>query len=173
MRRCASLRRLARPRTGDPRLASQSKTSPQAGLADALADVGRELGRREAEHSAALASARAKLLELHDHVREALERYHAEIEAAGAPHLRVEVGAPRLDEKHVRSVEFELRRGRWRALFIAKSRGEVTLVGPFRTGKTEGPCKSLPLDPPGVRSPELDRALAEFVTRFLEEAATP
>ncbi|MEZ4219078.1 MAG: hypothetical protein R3E88_21615 [Myxococcota bacterium] len=154
-------------------MTSQSKTPSAASLGAALAAVGRELGARESEHAAALDAARAKATELHAHVERALADYHEAIEAAGAPQLRVEIGAPRLDEKHVRSWEFELRRGRWRALFIAKSRGEVTLVGPFRTGKNEGPCKSLPSGAPGERSPELDAALVAFVTHFLEEAATP
>jgi hypothetical protein len=45
----------------------------------------------------------------------------------------------------------------------------VTLVGPFRTGKPEGPCKTFPWD----AREELDAALGDFLERFLEEAATP
>jgi len=66
-------------------------------------------------------------------------------------------------------VEFELRRGRHRAIVTAKSRGEVTLVGPFRAGKVEGPCKSFPLE----AQEELHLALGEFLEQFVEEAATP
>ena len=143
-------------------------------FADALARVGKALGEREAAHAEGLDAARGMADELHARVSQALAGYHDAIEAAGAPHLRVEVGAPRLDEKHVRSYEFELKRGRHRGLFILKSRGELTLVGPFRTGKTEGPCRSFPLEPETVASgSEIDTALIEFVTRFLEEAATP
>ena len=76
---------------------------------------------------------------------------------------------PRLDEKHVRSYEFDVRRGRHRALFVWKSRGELTLVGPFRTGKTEGPCRSFPTE----AEAEIAAAVVEFVSSFLEEAATP
>jgi hypothetical protein len=50
-----------------------------------------------------------------------------------------------------------------------KSRGEVTLVGPFRDGKTEGPCKSFPFD----AESELHDALGDFLEAFLEDAATP
>jgi len=46
----------------------------------------------------------------------------------------------------------------------------VPLVGPFRAGKPEGPCRSLPFDAPVE---ELDAALAEFLERVVEEAATP
>ena len=158
-------------------MSPQSKSASDAGPGDALgaalADVGQALGAREADHREALEAARAKAVELHARVERALGRYHEAIEAAGAPHLRVDIGAPRLDEKHVRSWEFELRRGRWRGLFVLKSRGELTLVGPFRTGKTEGPCKSFPFAPPGTTEPEIDAAPVKFVTHFLEEAATP
>ncbi|MEN8182314.1 MAG: hypothetical protein ABFS46_07245, partial [Myxococcota bacterium] len=62
-----------------------------------------------------------------------------------------------------------LRRGRHQAIVTVKSRGEVTLVGPFRSGKTEGPCRSFPYD----AEEELHKALGDFLERFLEEAATP
>ena len=166
---CASLLSLR------PQVAENLVSAPdEKEFADALARVGKTLGEREAAHAAGLDAARGKADELHARVSQALGGYHDAIEAAGAPHLRVEVGAPRLDEKHVRSYEFELKRGRHRGLFILKSRGELTLVGPFRVGKTEGPCRSFPLESQTVASgSEIDKALVEFVTRFLEEAATP
>jgi hypothetical protein len=139
------------------------------GLEEALERLGRTLAEREASHAEGLAAARDKAAELYARVEAALARYHAAIEASGAPHLRVELTPPRLDEKHVRSYEFDLRRGRHRGLFILKSRGELTLVGPFRTGKAEGPCRSFPVS----AEAEIDAALVEFVSSFLEEAATP
>ena len=140
-----------------------------AGLDEALGQLGKTLAEREASHADGLAHARDKAAELHERVKTALEHYHAAIAEGGAEHLCVELTAPRLDEKHVRSYEFDLRRGRHRGLFILKSRGELTLVGPFRTGKTEGPCRSFPID----AEAEIDGALVEFVSSFLEEAATP
>jgi hypothetical protein len=139
------------------------------GLEEALEQVGRTLAEREASHAQGLAAAREKAIELHGRVEAALAHYHAAIEAAGAAHLRVELTPPRLDEKHVRSYEFDLRRGRHRGLFVLKSRGELTLVGPFRTGKAEGPCRSFPVG----ADAEIESALVEFVSSFLEEAATP
>jgi hypothetical protein len=50
-----------------------------------------------------------------------------------------------------------------------KARGEVTLVGPFHAGKTEGPCKTFPF----AAEAELQKALGDFLERFLAEAATP
>src|SRR5256885_10926041 len=47
----------------------------------------------------------------------------------------------------------------------AKSRGDVTFVGPFRSGKTEGPCKSFPID----AREEVSGALVSFLESFLEE----
>ena len=75
----------------------------------------------------------------------------------------------RLDEKHVRAIEFEVRRGRHAGVVTVKSRGDVTLVGPFRTGKTEGPCRTFPWD----AKDDICNALGDFLLRFLEEAATP
>jgi hypothetical protein len=139
------------------------------GLEDALGHLGKTLAEREAAHAGELDAARRKAVELHQQVDSALAHYHAAIDAAGASHLRVELTEPRLDEKHVRSYEFDLRRGRHRGLFVLKSRGELTLVGPFRTGKTEGPCRSFPVE----ANAEIESALVDFVSSFLEEAASP
>ena len=138
-------------------------------LDEALERVGRTLAERESAHRSELELARDKAVALHARVAAALDRYHEAVESAGAAHLRVELTAPRLDEKHVRSYEFDVRRGRHRALFVLKSRGELTLVGPFRMGKTEGPCRSFPVG----AEVEITAAVVEFVSNFLEEAATP
>jgi hypothetical protein len=124
---------------------------------------------REAEHRAGLDAARACAESLRAQIAAALERFHRAAAEAGAPHLRVDLSEIRPDDKHLRAVEFELSRGRHKAIVTAKSRGEVTLVGPFRSGKTEGPCLTFPLD----AGEELADALGAFLERFLEEAATP
>ena len=131
--------------------------------------LGRELGEREAEHGAALEHARDCADRLREQVALALERFHAAATGAGAPHLRAELSPVRLDDKHLRAVEFNLVRGRHKAVVVAKSRGDVTLVGPFHVGKNEGPCKSFPM----ASEAELQSALADFVALFLEEAASP
>jgi hypothetical protein len=139
-------------------------------LRERLAAAGRALGEREAPHRAALEEATTRCHVLHARVRAALEDFHAAAAAAGAPHLSLVVSEPRLDEKHVRASEFEIRRGRHTGIVIAKAKREFTFVGPFRTGKAEGPCRSVPFDAPAE---ELDAALAEFLERLVEEAATP
>lgn len=138
-------------------------------LGGRLSRLGRDLGEREAGHRAGLDQARARAEKLRAQVDEALGHFHRAAAESGAPHLRVDLSDVRVDDKHLRAVEFDLVRGRHRAIVTAKSRGEVTLVGPFRQGKDEGPCLTFPLD----AGAELDEALAGFLERFLVEAATP
>ena len=139
-------------------------------LQERLARVGVAIGRRESAHGDALEAARKKAGELHAVVSDALDSYREAVASAGASHLAsIQLSEPRLDDKHVRAVEFAMERGRYRGIVTVKSKGEVTLVGPFQSGKAEGPCKSFPFD----AEPELAAALGEFLEQFLEEAATP
>ncbi len=131
--------------------------------------MGRTLAGREAAESAALTEAWRHAEALHAIVADALAAYHEAVEAAGATQLRVSLSAPRSDDKHLHSVQFDLERGRHRGIVTVKSRGEVTLVGPFRAGKNEGPCKSFPFG----ADDEIEQALGDFLERFLHEAATP
>jgi len=140
-----------------------------AALRARLAAAGRRLAEREAGEAASLAEARRVAEGLRALVGEGLAAYEEAIRAGGAPQLHVELSTPRVDDKHLRSVQFELRRGRHAAIVTVKSRGEATLVGPFRAGKTEGPCLSFPF---GAEA-DLEKALGEFLERFLEAAATP
>jgi hypothetical protein len=134
-----------------------------------LEELGRALGEREAAHAEGLATARACAEKLRAEIEAPLERFHRAAAGAGAPHLHVALSEIRIDDKHLRAVEFNLCRGRHKAVVTVKSRGEVTLVGPFRIGKDEGPCLSFPV----TAAEELRQALASFLERFLEEAAAP
>ena len=145
---------------------------PAAGaaeLAARLEKLGLSLGEREASHQPGLRDARSCLEGLRATLAAALARFHEAASGAGAPQLRVELSEVRPDDKHLRAVQFDLTRGRYRAIVTARSRGEVTLVGPFHAGKTEGPCLTFPLD----AGDDLRAALTSFLERFLEEAATP
>ncbi len=153
------------PASASPTAASASSPS----LNERLAELGRRIGTREAPHRRALEEARRRARELHAQVAAALETFHAGVSEAGAEPIGVEVSPVHGDDKHVRAVEFELRRGRYRAIVTVKSRGEVMLVGPFKAGAAEGPCATFPFDAPH----ELEAALAGFLERFLEEGATP
>jgi hypothetical protein len=141
----------------------------QSALAERLARLGKALGEREAEHQAAVAEAWRHAQALRGEISEALDAFSAAAARAGAPQLAVKLGETRTDAKHLRAVEFDLTRGRHRAIVTVKSRGEVTLVGPFHVGKAEGPCKSFPF----AAQQELHAALGDFLEKFLAEAATP
>ncbi len=150
-------------------MSASPRAGRDAGLGARLEELGRSLGAREAPHRAGLDEARACAESLRERIQQALTRFHRGAAEAGAPHLCVELSELRTDDKHLRAVEFDLVRGRHKAIVTAKSRGEVTLVGPFRSGKPEGPCLSFPFD----AEAELESALGDFLERFLEEAATP
>jgi hypothetical protein len=140
-----------------------------AELAARLDKLGLTLGEREASHQSGLRDARACLESLRSAIAAGLERFHEAAARAGAPQLRIALSEVRPDDKHLRAVQFDLSRGRYRAVVTARSRGELTLVGPFHAGKTEGPCLTFPLD----AGDDLRAALASFLEKFLEEAATP
>jgi len=137
-------------------------------LDERMEAIAQAVVRREAAHAEGLERARTKAAVMHEQVSSAIDRFN-EVVAAELPHLHIDVTPPRIDDKHLHSIEFDLERGRHRAIVIVKSKGEVTLVGPFRAGKNEGPCRSFPFDA-GV---ELEDAMGEFLERFLEEAAAP
>ncbi len=139
------------------------------GLGERLEALGRELGGREAAFAEGLQKARVRAEELRSDVADALARFQAAAEKAGASYLTLDVSPVRVDDKHVRACEFELSRGRYRAIVTVKSRGEVTLVGPFRAGKEEGPCRSFPVAP----SDEFAAAFEGFLASFVEDAASP
>jgi len=134
-----------------------------------LEALGRKFGSREAEHREALERAHTFAEKLRGAVAEAVECFHSGAASTGAPHLRIDVSEIRVDDKHVRAVEFDLLRGRHKAVVIAKARGEVTLVGPFHLGKTEEPCLSFPFN----AEAEIREALGPFLERFAEAAAAP
>jgi hypothetical protein len=134
-----------------------------------MARLGQELGAREAEHRESIAEAWRRAQSLRGEVGAALEAFASAAARAGASQLAVQLGDTRTDDKHLRAVQFDLARGRSRAVVTVKSRGEITLVGPFHAGKAEGPCKSFPYD----ADDELRAALGEFLEKFLTEAASP
>jgi len=138
-------------------------------LRERLARLGREIAAREAGHAADLDRARTRARSLHELVESALASFHSAAAEGGAPHVELRLSPVRCDDKHLRAVEFDLERGRHRAIVTVKSRGEVTLVGPFHRGKTEGPCRTFPIDAQG----EIEAALGDFLERFIEEAASP
>lgn len=145
----------------------------QSDLEARLAARGRVLAQREAAHAGALTRARALADALHARVAVALSAYHEATRSA--PQLAVQQGEVRHDDKHLHAFEFDVRRGRHRVIVVVKSRGEVTLVGPFHMGKDEGPCRRIAFEAGDVDAPgaALERGLGDLLEAFLEEAATP
>lgn len=136
------------------------------GLDDRMNEAGTRFGQREAEHADALSAVRGHARTLHAKVRKALDGFEQAAAEAGSPHLKIVLSDPELDAKHIRAVQFEIARGRTRAIVTAKSRGDVTLVGPFDHGKPEKPCRSLSLDDPGP----IEEALGDLLEQFLDQA---
>ena len=137
-------------------------------LNDRIEALARDLAKRESVHVEAIEKAQQKADELYRQVGAAIARFNTVV-IPSIPYLEVSISKPRVDDKHLHAIEFDLERGRHRAVVTVKSKGEITLVGPFRTGKTEGPCRSFAFD----AEQEFQDALAEFLERFLEEAAAP
>jgi hypothetical protein len=137
-------------------------------LNDRMEAFARNVVGREAVHADDLAKARARADSLHSRVTTAITRFN-EVVSEGVADFRIDVTPLRIDDKHLHAIEFDLERGRHRAVITVKSKGEVTLVGPFRAGKNEGPCRSFPF----AEEAELEAALGDFLERFLEEAAAP
>ena len=131
-----------------------------------------ELGRRLVDREAAQADQRARAhrvaVSLHRRAERALKAYHDTV-LPSMPALCVRLSEPRVDDKHLHAVEFDLERGSHRAIVTVKHREEVTLVGPFRLGKTEGPCLSFPV----AAESEIEKALDQFLYAFIEAAVSP
>lgn len=141
----------------------------ESSLSERMARLGKALGEREAAHRDAITEAWRRAGTLRLEVGAALGAFAKAAAHAGAPQLAVQLGDVRTDDKHLRSVQFDMARGRSRAVVTVKSRGEITLVGPFHAGKAEGPCKSFPYG----ADEELHAALGDFLEKFLAEAANP
>ena len=137
-------------------------------LNDRIEALARSLAQRESIHAADIEAARAKATELHSEVASAIGRFNSVV-GESVPYLQVVVSPPRIDDKHLHAVEFNLERGRHRGVMTVKSKREVTLVGPFRDGKNEGPCRSFGFD----AEEDLRDALGDFLERFIEEASAP
>lgn len=137
-------------------------------LEDRMQALATTVVEREQRHADDMRAAAEKLSSLRADVVSAMDRFNAGV-AQAVPHLRIDVSPIRLDEKHLHAHEFELARGRHRALVIAKSKGEFTLVGPYRTGKNEGPCRTFPFE----AKADLDDAIIDFLERFIDEATAP
>ena len=85
----------------------------------------------------------------------------------GSEHLgHIEVGPVEPDAKHVDCIQFTIARGRFEAVCVAKAKGVITLVGPYKRGKTEKPCNDYELS-----GSETEAGLEELLLELIRQAS--
>lgn len=137
---------------------------------------GRTLGEREAGQALLLEDARRLAGEFRDWVERGVASFQQGLRESGATHLCDEslfrISPLEIDAKHIRAVGFSLQRGRYKICIVVKTKGSVTLVGPFQLGKKEGPCRKFPVPTEERALHEFEAALADLLTAFFEAALT-
>ena len=129
-----------------------------------LQDLARKLAARDRDLGPGLEAARKGAERLRAHAARCVEAFRATARSEGAAHLaEIEVGAVEPDEKHVDCVQFKVWRGRLEIVCVAKAKGTVTLVGPYKRGKTEKPCTDFALDGQDVER-NLEDLLVDLIT---------
>jgi hypothetical protein len=132
-----------------------------------FAELARELAQRDRDLPAGLDAAARGAEALRAHAEACVEVFRAAAIAEGARHLAdLVVGPVAPDEKHVDCVSFGVARGRFQVVCVAKARGAVTLVGPFKRGKTEKPCSDY-----GLEGAEVRGALEDLLLRLIRVAS--
>lgn len=131
--------------------------------------LARELSHRDRDLSAPLQDATAAAVELRAHAQACIDAFTAGARAEGAEHLTdVAVGAVGTDAKHVDCASFTVARGRWESVCVAKPapKAKVTLVGPYKQGTPEKPCRDVPL-----RGDETRAGLEDLLLALLEQGS--
>jgi hypothetical protein len=130
-------------------------------------ELAAELCARDRDLAVALRHAREHLGALREQARTQVAAFVAAVHREGSHHLAdLAVGPLEPDEKHVDCLQFKVRRGRWEIVAVAKPKGTVTLVGPYRLGKPERPCRDHTLP-----SEEAQGGLAELLLALIREAS--
>ncbi|MCP4035396.1 MAG: hypothetical protein GY733_00540 [bacterium] len=136
-------------------------------LAAKMEQIGARLAEREAGVADQMERVWKRAREIRMRVDAGLEGFRRG--AGDLAQLAVTLSEPRLDEKRLHAVQFDVARGRHRVIVTVKSKGVVTLVGPFKDGSQEGPCKRIDLDDDAA----IDAGLEEVLAAFLEDAFAP
>ncbi len=132
-----------------------------------LEQLARELAARDVGLTTTLQEVRETAEQLRGRAHALVEAFKQAARDSDAPHLaHLEVGPVGPDDRHVGCIQFRVARGRWEVVCVGKTKGEVTLVGPFRRGKPEKPCADYPL-----RGAEVERALEELLLRLIRAAS--
>lgn len=125
-----------------------------------FSELADELAARDPDAPARLEAARAPIERLRERADRAVQAFVARAEQLGASHLtHVEVSEVLPDEKYVDCWSYRIRRGRHELLCIAVAGAspKIRIVGPFRRGKTEGPCADHEIGAPQTEADLLDR----------------
>ena len=123
-----------------------------------------ELATRDRDLGPGLEDARQGARRLRAHAAGCIAEFAAAATSCWAPHLaEIEVGSVEPDEKHVDCIQFKVRRGRFEIVCVAKAKGKVTLVGPYKRGKSEKPCRDFALEGEAVLG-TLEDLLVELIT---------
>jgi hypothetical protein len=136
---------------------------------DRFARLAEELAAGDPEVPVRLESIRGPVERLRQAAAHAVDAFVARAQELGASHLaHVDVSEVLPDEKHVDCLSFRVRRGRFELLCIAVAGAspKIRTVGPFRRGKTEGPCADYDL-----AAPQIEGELADRIEELLREAA--
>lgn len=148
-----------------PRRIAGELTLPR--VRDRWDELARELAERDAGLHDDLRQAWESAVALRERAASAVARFSRAASAAGADHLcDIVVSAVGPDQKHVDCVQFRVARGRFEILCVAKAKGSLTLVGPFKRGGTEGPCSDCPLS-----GREVEEALDARVEALIRQAS--
>ena len=138
---------------------------------DRIGDLARTLARREKGRVPGRAAARSLAERLQSLARDAVGRFAVVAAGEGAPHLDlVTVSDVEPDDKSIRAFQVRLTRGRHEAVIVSKDRGEVMLVGPYRKGDTQGPCRPRSEDSDGPDPEALRAAVEDLVADLIEQA---
>ncbi|MFQ5701124.1 MAG: hypothetical protein ACE5HU_04705 [Acidobacteriota bacterium] len=138
---------------------------------DRIESLARDLAARDRDRITARRRAADRAQALHDVTVTAIGRFAEAVRRGGAGHLdllRVDPVEP--DDKSVRAFQFAVRRGRFQALVICKDRDEVMLVGPFKRGRTEEPCRTLHLAGDGDHTTAVEQALEQLQVDLIRES---
>jgi hypothetical protein len=134
---------------------------------DPFEELAGELSARDRGLAEALRRSCQHLTALRDCAADHVAAFVAAARRGGGAHLvDLCVGLVEPDEKRVDSLQFKVQRGRWEIVCVAKPRGVVTLVGPYRRGKPEHPCQEHPL--PGDKA---QAALVDLLLQLIREAS--
>ncbi len=129
--------------------------------------LARELAARDRDLPEKLAAASAQAERLRETAEACIAAFRRAAREQGAGYLAgIEVGPVEPDEKHVDCLQFRIKRGCWALVCVAKAKGRVTIVGPFKTGKPEEPCADHPLG-----SAESEAALEDLLLALIRVAS--